>query len=266
MKFINQARAKTLTILSYLGSMNQNAKMIKNSIVSNNYTYGINLSPAQTSCYNVCPYSTPECRLGCLHGSGRVKVENYSGKRIIQDARIKKTKLFFEHREFFMEWLIAEMKCKQAKAKKDGFYFSARLNVTSDIEWETILHNGQTIFEIFPDVQFYDYAKNWNRLNDDLPSNYHLTLSYTGKNKKQCVDLLAKGYNVAVVYNVSDVNDLPSTWNGYPVINGDLTDYRPSDPKGSVVGLKWKHIADKEIDEQIRNSIFVEQVNSAVTV
>ena len=33
---------------------------------------------------------------------------------------------------------------------------------------------------------------------------------------------------------------LPKTFNGYPVINGDNSDYRPMDGKNVVVGLKVK--------------------------
>ena len=35
-------------------------------------------------------------------------------------------------------------------------------------------------------------------------------------------------------------NELPTHWNGFPVINGDENDLRFLDPKGVVVGLKAK--------------------------
>lgn len=254
MNFTTIADAKRQTKLSYLGSINSSAKLIKNKKVSDNYTYIIYLAPATTSSYNTCKYSTPECRLGCLSNSGRVKVEDYSGKSVIRNARVKKTKLFFEEQEFFMHWMVAEMKSYQKKAKKDNYFFSARLNGTSDIDWTEIRLNGKTIFEIFPDVQFYDYTKNPNMYMKQLPENYHLTFSYSGRNESLSLKLLAKGYNVAVVF---DTAELPETWNGYKVINGDLTDYRPLDGNGVVVGLKYKEMADKAINEQIKNSCFV---------
>lgn len=254
MNFINRSQAVKATKLSYLGSINSSAKLIKNKKVSNNYTYVLYLSPAGTSGYNVCPYSTPECRLGCLHSSGRVKVEDHSGKDMIKRARIKKTILFHEDHNFFMEWMIAEMKSYQAKAKKDNYAFSVRLNGTSDIDWENVYYKGKNIMQHFPDVQFYDYTKNWKRFDADLPINYHLTFSYTGRNLKQSLSLLSKGYNVAVVF---DSKNLPETWQGYEVINGDLTDYRPLDGNGVVVGLKYKELANKEINERVKNSCFV---------
>lgn len=256
MKFINRSQAKKQTGLSYIGNINSSAKMVKNQKVSNNYTYVIYLAPATTSGYNTCKYSTPECRMGCLNNSGRVKVEDFSGKNTIRNARIKKAKLFFEHQEFFMNWVVAEIKSYQAKAKRDGYDFSVRLNGTSDIDWTEIRLNGQTIFEIFPDVQFYDYTKNFRMYNKQLPKNYHLTFSYSGRNEKKSLELLSKGFNVAVVFNSPE---FPKKWNGYKVINGDLTDYRPLDGNGVVVGLKYKEMTNKELNEKLLNSCFVVQ-------
>ena len=256
MNFINRSQAKKQTGLSYLGNINSSAKLVKNQKISDNYTYVLYLAPAETSGYNTCKYSTPECRMGCLSNSGRVKVEEYAGKSVIKNARVKKTKLFFENQGFFMQWVVAEMKSYQAKAKKDGYFFSARLNGTSDIDWTEIRLNGQTIFEIFPDVQFYDYTKNFRMYNKQLPKNYHLTFSYSGRNEKKSLELLSKGFNVAVVFNSPE---FPKTWNGYKVINGDLTDYRPLDGNGVVVGLKYKSLANKKINEKILKSCFVVQ-------
>ncbi|MFO7968819.1 MAG: hypothetical protein R6U15_01760 [Candidatus Izemoplasmatales bacterium] len=261
MNFTTISNAMKVTGLSYLGSINSNAKMVKNKKVSNNYTYFLNLSPANTSGYNVCPYSTKECRLGCLATSGRAKVEIWTGKNVIRNARIKKTKLFFEQNEFFMRWLIADIKAKQRKAKKDGYNFSVRLNGTSDIEWENHKIDGLNIFEHFPEVQFYDYTKNYNRMySTSAIKNYQLTYSYNGNNENKCIDLLQNKKNVAIVFNIKDAKELPAEWNGFEVINGDLTDYRPSDGHGVVVGLKWKDMPDKSINERVKNSKFVLQV------
>lgn len=254
MKFKNRSQATKQTGLSYLGNTEINPKIIKSKKVSNTVTYSLMLSPANTSGYNVCSHSTPECRLGCLHNSGRVKVEDYSGKNKIRKARIKRTKLFFEEYEFFMNWLIAEIKAKKDKAHKEGFDFSIRLNTLSDIDWTKQYINDKTLFEIFSDVQFYDYTKNFRMFEMELPENYHLTLSYTGRNKAKCLKILQNGYNVAVIF---DTPQFPEKWYGFPVINGDLTDYRPLDNNGVVVGLQFKYSANKEIDKQVKNSCFV---------
>lgn len=258
MKFVNPSRAKAQTGVSYLGGINSSAKLIKNQKVSDNYTYILYLAPAKTSGYQVCTSSTPECRRGCLSTSGRVKIEVCSNKSVIRKARIIKTKLFFENQEFFMRWMVKEMEYKQAKAKLDGYFFSARLNGTSDIRWENFKLDGKTIFEIFPDVLFYDYTKHIDRIGN-VPANYHLTFSFNGKNTLASKKILSEGGNVAVIFNIKKGADLPATWNGYEVVDGDLTDFRPYDPKGTVVGLRWKNIANKADNDAVRNSCFVVQ-------
>ena len=55
-----------------------------------------------------------------------------------------------------------------------------------------------------------------------FPSNYHLTFSRGKNNDKKCEMVLAMGGNVAVVFR----NQLPKTWKGYEVVNGDDTDLR----------------------------------------
>jgi hypothetical protein len=259
MKFTTIRNAVKETGLSYLGGVSKSAKLMHSQKFSHQYTYAFYLAPANTSGYNVCSHSTPECRLGCLATSGHAGMEIKSGNcSRIKDARIKKVKLFYENPEYFINWMIAEIKVYQRKAIKDNFFFSVRLNATSDIDWQNVLINGQTIFEIFPDVPFYDYTKNPNKF-DNKADNYHLTLSYTGRNWDLCEALLKKGVNIAMVFNVKHEKYLPAMYKGYSVINGDLTDYRVDDAKGIIVGLKWKRIADTKVEKDILNSCFVIQ-------
>jgi hypothetical protein len=256
MKFTTIAKAKKETGLSYLGGIATSAKISHSLEFSHQYTYGLYLAPASISGYNVCSHSTPECRMGCLNTSGRAGIEEFAGLTKIADARIKKTKLFYEHPEFFMAWLMAEIEAGQRKAKKDGYFFSVRLNCTSDIDWQSVKINGKSIFETYPEISFYDYTKNANKFFDK-PENYHLTLSYTGRNWGLCEVILKRGHNVAMVFNVKTEAELPAMHNGYKVINGDLTDYRIDDAKGIIVGLKWKRIANREAEKQVLNSVFV---------
>jgi hypothetical protein len=261
MNFTTIGEAKRQTGLSYLGGVNVSAKMIKNMKVSNNMTYAIYLAPAMVSGYNVCPNSTPECRLGCLATSGRAGMDILSGKGMVERARIKKTKLFHEENDFFMDWLFKELTLAKAKANRKGFDFSVRLNATSDIDWQNVKRNGKNVFEMFPDVNFYDYTKNPTKFIDKA-ENYHLTFSYSGHNVAMCEKLLNKGFNVATVFNVKSEKHLPKTFMGYNVINGDLTDFRPNDGKGIIVGLKWKQIANVANNKAIKESIFVVQPES----
>ena len=201
MNFTTIGAAKKLTGLSYLGGINTSAKIMKNQKYSQQLTYIIYLAPAMQSGYNVCPNSTPECRMGCLATSGRAAMElnTVNGKQNIKNARIAKSRLLFEHPEFFMNWAIAEIKTYQKKAEKLGYGFSVRLNGTSDIDYSKILIDGKNIYDTFPEVNFYDYTKVLSKY-DNKPENYHLTFSYSGRNQHQCSSLLEKGYNIAVVF------------------------------------------------------------------
>ena len=49
------------------------------------------------------------------------------------------------------------------------------------------------------------------------------------------MEILARGYNVAMVFD-----NLPETYKGYKVINGDESDLRFKDEKNVIVGLKYK--------------------------
>lgn len=256
MTFTNIATAKKLIGISYLGNINVSSKLAKNTKVFNTYTYCIYLAPANTSGFNVCPYSTPECRAGCLATSGRAGMELIAGKTKIHDCRIKKSRLLKQHTHFFMQWLIAEIKYFQKKAKRDGVNFSIRLNGTGDIDWGKIFVDGKDIFNIFSDIQFYDYTKNPNKFLD-LPSNYHLTFSYTGRNAAVCKEILEKNYNVAVVFNVKKNRPLPAMFGGYKIIDGDISDFRPKDEKGVIIGLRFKRIADQNVQKKVINSPFV---------
>jgi len=256
MKFTTIANAKKQTGLSYLGGIATSAKISHSKEYSHQYTYGVYLAPENLSGYNVCSHSTPECRLGCLNTSGRAGIEEFSGITKIRDCRIKKTKLFFEETAFFMLWLVAEIKQAQAKAIKDNYFFSVRVNATSDIDWSAVLIDGLNIFQIFPDVAFYDYTKS-NLKFINKPSNYHLTYSFTGRNEKSCLALLKKGVNIAVVFKVKKESELPIQFLGYQVINGDLTDARFLDESPCIVGLKFKRIANRVNEAKVLNSCFV---------
>jgi hypothetical protein len=164
-----------------------------------------------------------------------------------QRARVARTKLYFEQRELFLSVLIVEIAALVRKAKKAGMVPAVRLNATSDIPWERVrfAHNGEhyaNIMDLFPDVQFYDYTKRPNRKG--LPANYHVTFSLAEGNDTYAIEALHNGLNVAVVFDTKRGRELPKSFDiGHlrtMVIDGDETDYRPSDPRGVIVGLRAK--------------------------
>ena len=131
------------------------------------------LAPSDISGHNVCPMAeVAQCRDACLYSAGRGAFTN------VQEARINKTKRFFNDRDNFMLDLIYSINTLIRKAEREDLTPLVRLNGTSDIRWENIRHDGLTIFEHFPNVQFYDYTKIPNRKR--IPANYDLTFSYSG--------------------------------------------------------------------------------------
>lgn len=163
----------------------------------------------------------------------------------VQNARIRKTKEFFHKREDFFDQLKDDIRSLIKKAEREGYVPSVRLNGTSDLPWEKIKVNGETIFESFPDLQFYDYTKVPNRTS--LPDNYHLTFSLSEDNDKEAGAEMARGINVAAVFR-----ELPEKFWGYPVFDGDETDLRFLDPKGHIIGLKAKGTAKHDTSGFVR--------------
>ena len=224
---------------SYLGKANQSAKMSK-SYINGEYTYGLYLAPSDLSGHNVCPKSE-HCRAFCLNGSGRNIGDNIvheGGLSNIDRSRIKKTRLFYDNREAFMDLLIHEINKSMVYAKAKNMGFSVRLNCTSDLSPLVFKKDGYNILDLFPNVQFYDYTKVLNRFNlmDGYHKNYDLTFSYDGYNGDDCEYVLNSGLGrVAVVF----YGGLPKRFCGYDVIDGNLTDIRFRDPKGVIVGLHY---------------------------
>ena len=241
MKFTTISNAKKVTGLSYLGSVASSSKIAK-GLKYNEMTYILYLAPAEQSGYNVCPGSTAECREACLTESGHNRID--VKKNAINKARIKKTKLFFEQREFFMGWLVTEINKARNDAFVKGYTFSVRLNGTSDIQPEMFKYKGKVIFNVFNEVTFYDYTKVANRFKLlDKYSNYDLTYSFSGYNMLQSLELLEN--NKGRVAMVFEGKQLPKTFMGYKVIDGDEYDMRHLDETGVIVGLKFKFVRTK---------------------
>ena len=255
MEFITIGNAKKLTGLSYIGRTAVSAKLEKSEKVDNVATYCVYLAPHKQSGYNVCSHATPECIKECLATSGRAGMEILSGKDKTIQSRIKKTRLFHENQEFYMNWLIAEIKTAHRKATNENKGFAVRLNGTSDIDWANVIHMGKNIFDHFPEIMFYDYTKNHKKFLNK-PLNYDLTLSYTGRNWEACKQMLNKNVNIAMIFNLKV---MPKSFEGFEVIDGDITDLRIKDKKGIIVGLHWKRIANKAINLEIKEGIFVIQ-------
>lgn len=215
-------------------------------------TKGIHLAPANLAGYEVCQWRSKGCTASCLNTAGRGQMNS------VQQSRIAKTKLFFEQKVDFFTKLSKEIASTIKSSLKKEMQAVFRLNLTSDIRWENeINEDGQTIFEKFSETQFYDYTKSFKRManflgkHKEFPSNYHLTFSRSETNDKVCQMVLEMQGNVAVVFR----NQLPKTWKGFEVVNGDETDLRFLDKRGVVVGLIEKGMAKKDATGFVQEGI-----------
>jgi hypothetical protein len=235
-----EQRGTSYTVSSLLTKGEDNPKLAKSDKASAEYrTFGLTLSPSTESGFQTCASASAGCKRVCLNfqGMGRVFPS-------IHVSRIAKTVAFFLHRERFLSVLRAELRRTVKRARREGWVPAVRLNVLSDIPWERV---APELFAEFPEVQFYDYTKHGARMlrfcAGDFPGNYHLTFSRSECNESACMEVLAAGGTVAVVFQTKG---LPATYKGFPVISGDETDMRFTDAPGSVVGLYAKGTAKRD--------------------
>jgi hypothetical protein len=185
----------------------------------------------------VCPYAKiAKCNEACLNSAGMGVFSN------VQQARIRKTLMFLNETEKFFDLLIKDIDKFVKECDKLGKKPALRLNGTSDIQWEAIeVEDFNNIFEMYPNIQFYDYTKIPTRRIDNIP-NYHLTWSYSQANDKYASLFEKVPYNKAVVF----FDALPSMFKGLKVIDGDKHDMRFLDKTNSVVGLLAKGKAKQD--------------------
>jgi hypothetical protein len=254
---------------SYRTIFSTNPKTEKSKV----QTYILHLAPAETSGVNVCA-GAGNCKAICLHFAG-----NPVYMTAKQAARIRRTLAYVSDPKRFMRLLVCAILDKLNKHEGEELAF--RLNGTSDIIWENvdfhitpadatfyrikfgrILPIGKrNIFEVFnfmrqntgENVTFYDYTKVKHNWAECQRLNYHLTFSFDGwdntANLKIAKSALLAGVNVAAAFNLKRNRPLFQVLEGdnelsahsLPITDGDLTDYRPSDPKGGhIIGLRFK--------------------------
>ena len=223
-------------------TVNGNPKIMKGDKLSDKYLSAImHLSPINT---RICPYQDiAKCKEACLNTAGRGGIfKKGETTNTIQEARKRKTDLYLNDRDTFMELLVKDIQAFVRKCERLNKKPCVRLNGTSDIQWELIpIENYANIFEMFSDVQFYDYTKIPTRKVSSI-KNYHLTWSYSEANDKYARLFEQVPYNKAVVFN----GGLPRMFKGMRVIDGDTTDMRFLDKQNRVVGLKAKGLAKKD--------------------
>ena len=246
-------------------NIDANAKTIKGQ-AKGYMTAVLYLAPFKSAGINVCPMAElAGCWRGCLNTAGRGGISKGSVKfapygielpdNAIQNCRIKRTRFYAEDRDGFMAQLHKEITAFIKKAERKDLTPVVRLNGTSDIQWERghPVADQADIFAAFPDLTFYDYTKIYKRFNRDLPSNYHLSLSYSEaseKYAKQCQYMHREyGINLIKVYRdkatVAEARMFLEECR-VNVIDGDAHDLRFLDKPNSIVTLKAKGSARRD--------------------
>ena len=153
------------------------------------------------------------CIKTCLAFKGLAKV--YPS---VIKSRKAKSEYFVNDTDTFIKQLIREIKNQEKRALKKNKKAVVRLNGFTDIDYEKF-----GIFKLFPNVQFYDYSADYERVLNNNNPNLHYTFSYKGNNLKECIELLKNDVSIAVI-------DIPENqfFNDYEVehIDGDKHDFR----------------------------------------
>ena len=228
---------------NYLSPGNTNAKTAKNSLKS----FILYLTPGTTNGHNLCPKASAGCLAACLYTSGRGAFSN------VQTARANKTAQFLQDKPAFIRALSYEIIKQYTKAKKAGEQIAIRLNGTSDIDFVYLLQKyaGLDISTLAPVVYFYDYSKILQKaIRYQGHPNYTVTFSRSESNQAETETAIKLGINVAAVFS----GDLPATYLGAPVIDGDKSDILMIYNKGVILGLKAKGRAKKDASGFVINS------------
>jgi len=207
-----------------------NAKLNKTDNSSQEYRLaGLSLMPDDV----LCPYRhVAGCAKPCLESAGMGVFSN------VKAGRQRKTDWWHSDRSGFLDQLRKELTNFDKLCKRQGVKAAVRLNVLSDIPWEK-----HGIPQEFPDIFFYDYTKNSSRLGK-TPDNYDLMFSYSGEPEYQkfIPKALKSGAPMSVVFR----GDMPDTFMGRRVINGDASDLVNVKAGSVIVGLVAKGKAKKD--------------------
>lgn len=230
-------KLSTLNSKLQLLAVGTNAKTIK-SDTNNELTAIMYLASSTLSGYDTCPNASEGCKKVCLISAGHGKLTS------VQQARNRKTRLYFEKPEEFKKILFDDLTLFKSYCNEHGLNGNVRLNGTSDLDFISFkIKDNKNIFQLFTDINFYDYTKDFDRTSTE--KNYYILYSRSENTSElEVKKLIDQNKNVAVVFD-----EIPDTWNNFEVINGDLSDLRTKDKSGVIVGLKAKGLAKKsELD------------------
>lgn len=220
-------------VKNLLSQGSTNAKTAKNEIE----TFILYLAPSDIiGTHNLCPFASDGCRKACLYSAGRGAFSN------VQQSRINKTKFWAYDREAFYIQLANEILAIHSKTVNQ---VAIRLNGTSDVDHLGLLfrYTGINFLSAeYSNILFYDYTKSIKQIEKYKGTNYKLTFSLSETNQTDAIKVLLDGGNIAAVFS----GELPQSYKGFKVIDGDKSDLRYFDPENIIVGLKAKGQAKKD--------------------
>jgi len=206
-------------------------KLLKGQESEGFATIGLNLSPSKESFrftgVDMCPLASIACIASCL------KLSGHNALDMNMISRIARTILWIHAPTTFLHWAGVEIARYKRWAHNKGLTLAIRPNLLSD---DTALAGAiKTLAGM--DTPIYDYTAINGALY--LSDGVHRTYSRKEGRDAEALEVLSAGHPVAVVF----AGELPTTWEGYPVINGDKHDLRFIDACGPVVvGLKVKGV------------------------
>ena len=227
--------------MNLLSKGKTNAKLAKNERES----YIMYLSPHTNNSKgtNLCPNASEECILLCLYDSGYASV--YAS---VNEARQRRTEFYITDKERFIKQLALEINMAILEAEGKEILF--RLNGTSDLDFLYMLKKYADFdFEKTPgNVFFYDYTKIFGKIKkySYCSDKYKQTFSFSGSNTDECIEALKLGNNVAMVYK----GKMPTEWNGFEVVDGDISDEEMFKYSGKILALKLKGNKQKKIQSK----------------
>ena len=217
-----------------LSNGNTNAKTKKNS----RPTKILYLHPSKIEGKDMCPFASDGCRMSCLNTAGRGAMST------VQKARIIRTKKYVLDKEKFMDKIHKEITSFAKYYERRNIDVAIRLNGTSD---QPLVESLVKSYEMPKNVLFYDYTKNPKKagrrvFNDG--TTYTVTFSRSEKegSDEDSLTVLRNGGMVAIVFD-----ELPKTWHGYYVVDGDKRDDLMLDiNEPCIIGLRAKGKAKQD--------------------
>jgi len=254
---------------NYILSVSSDPKTIKSLIdgILTGIFYGM---PANGSGeWNDCPFASLGCEMACLNTAGHGGIGlDQDRLNPVQIARLKRSAFFHTRRSEFWTMLIRDIDALIRKARKLGLIPAIRLNGTTDTKWESqpVVIDGikiaDNIMALYESVVFYDYTK-WpyhKRPTESLPINYHLTFSRSESNESQIAENIYHGRNCTVVVDIPSRDKstaIPTTWREIPTFDADRSDFRPNDPIGRILILRYKSAKASSLADAIASGFVV---------